>query len=465
MQHIHFVGIGGIGVSAVAELAIHNGITVSGQDISPSSTISRLQSLGAKIQLGSFGLPDEPVNAVVRSTAIKDDHPAIIAGRNASIPIIHRSEFLQHLASDKQTIAITGTHGKTSTAALITHMLEKLGLKPSAAIGGVLLEFGTNALSGTGSLIVIEADESDGTFLNYEPYISIVTNIDRDHMDFYGTQDQQYIAFKKFMDKTSDEGACIVCWDNRDLRNLSEGLASRLTYGSALGSEIRLIKSTPDKACVYFEAVVERDLVKCNLPMMGRHNVLNALAALAVARCLELDVHAASDALESFQGVEKRMNLLYESDELKILMDYAHNPGKVAAAIAAVNDGFPDHRLLVVFQPHRFSRLESTFEEQANAFHEADSVFVTSVYGAGEAEIAGVNHQTLASAIEKQSHINVTAVDEYSDVIRLLHESVKVSKQACVILIVGAGDIYHLGPDLVSFFQRSIRGAETKSRK
>ncbi len=463
-EHLLFLGIGGIGVSAIAELAHKSGYRISGYDAASSDRVTYLQTLGVPIVVGGMSIPFDSVDKVIYSSAVKSDHPAMQQASRLKIPTMHRSEFLHVLAEGYRLIAVAGTHGKTTTSAIVTYMLEQMGSSPTAALGGVLNHINSNAVLGTSDLFVAEADESDGSFLRYDPWISLVTSVDRDHMDYFGSEEAQLQAFRAFLSNTNPDGSAIVCWDVPEARQLSEGIANRLTYGSVIGSEVRVIALRPGGGRVKFDAVVERDRVSCNLPLIGRHNVLNALAALAVARCLDLDVREACRVLETFPGVQKRMGLMYSDDQIQIISDYAHNPGKVAAAIDAVKENWPDSRTVVLFQPHRYSRVGTTFQEHARAFCAADCVIAMEIYAAGESPLPGISGESLAASIREESAVDCKFCKADAEIIDVVVRELRGQDRPAVLLLLGAGDVHRLAVPIASRVKESIRGAQVKDK-
>lgn len=440
---IHFIGIGGSGMSALAELAVKRGFKVTGSDIADSATIRKLATLGIKIF--QTHEPDNLKGAatVVYSTAISDSNLEMVAAKSQKKTLLHRAQFLAALMVGKQAITIAGTHGKTTTAAMIAYMLEQLGADPQVAIGGRMRALGSSARFGKGSTFVAEADESDGSFLEYSPYIGILTNADLDHMDFF--RDQQHLedTFLQYLQKVDDDGVAIVGWDNPMSRGIGQRFEGpRLTYGFLIGSEVRGLDYRVVKDELRFGAVVERDLVDVRLKMFGKHNASNALCALATARALEFDVKKAAEALSGFPGVDRRLSPVMITPNLRIYDDYAHNPGKIAACISSVREALPDFQLHVAFQAHRFSRLSTMFEDMIGALEDAELVHVLPVFSAGETTDQDFSPLRLARDISARNEGSAYPCNNFQDAV----ESIKAHlKSPAVVITLGAGDIWRVG--------------------
>lgn len=443
LEPIHFIGAGGSGMTPLAEISIDLGMAVTGSDLKLNANVQRLRQMGAKIYEGHH--PDQvPDSAtIVISSAITQDNPELLAAKSKSgCNILHRSEYLAQLAKDHQVIAIAGTHGKTTTAALLSHVLQVCKYQPMAAIGGELLNYKRHSLVGNGDYFVIEADESDGSFLNYNPYITLVNNIDLDHMDFFGTIERTQEAFQSFMEKTHPDGWLIVNWDDPlTFHSCAEFNGERLTFGRRLGSEIRLISRRYEDGCLHYQAMVERDLIHGKSQLMGAHNTQNILACLAVARALELDLKQVSEAIASFKGVKRRLSLLHSDEGQEILLfdDYAHNPVKISACINALREGFPQHEIIVIFQPHRYSRLQTMYNGFIEAFLGSRHVYILPVFAAGESDQSKISMKQLRDDIALHSKTNATLLEGFPDPAAFTdHIS---TGQKLVLLTVGAGDV------------------------
>jgi len=441
-QPIHFIGIGGSGMSALAELAVKRGLKVQGSDTHDSGTVKKLVTLGINIFPDHRSSNLEGAKTVVYSSAIPSDNPELVGAKENSLEILHRSDFLKYLMLDQQAITVAGTHGKTTTAAMIAFVLDKLGMDPTVAIGGRMKALGSSARHGKGNLFVAEADESDGSFLKYSPYLSILTNVDSDHMEYFKNQEGLEAAFLKYLNNTEEDGVAIVGWDNPVSRSIGlEYTGNRLTYGFAIGSEIRAINYRLEAEFACFDAIVEHDIVAVRLKMYGKHNVSNALCALAVVRALELDVKKAAKALESFPGVDRRLALIHQDENIKIYDDYAHNPGKVAACVSALKEAFPKHKLHVLFQAHRFSRLETMYEETLGSLEDADVVYFLPVYAAGETTDKDFSPLRLAKDFSQRCDTKAIPCNNFKDAVKMVQKNLL---PPAVVLTVGAGDVWQI---------------------
>jgi UDP-N-acetylmuramate--alanine ligase len=430
-------------MSGLAEYALQLGCEVSGSDTSIQDTTTRLESLGATIFPKHAAGNIQGADEVIFSSAIKEDNVELAAARSSHLPLLHRSQLLAHFMKGKNSVTVAGTHGKTTTAALITHVLASCGVDPGAIIGGVMLQTQSNIRSGGGNYFVAEADESDGSFLNYEPVLAALTNIDRDHLDFYGTFENVKNAFRKYLMTSDPDVGVVCCWDDQSIREVSEGIGRpRLTYGTLLGCEVRAIDIQQSGMHTTFTAVVERDRFRCKLPLTGRHNVLNALCSLAVARALGLDVRDASQTLETFKGVARRMELLAETPDTLVFDDYAHNPGKIQACISGARAAWPSRQITVVHQPHRFSRLETMYDLMAGSFRGANDVILLPVYAAGESPARETDLDAFASDLALSSSTRTHVLHDKTAACRL---ALQLSRHPAIILTIGAGDVWKVG--------------------
>jgi UDP-N-acetylmuramate--alanine ligase len=443
-RQIHFIGICGSGMSPLAEIAVRVGFNVSGSDQSSSPEGDRLSALGIRFfrQHQAANLGD--AKTVVYSSAIPADNPELRAAKQRSdIELLHRSDFLSELLSQNRGITVAGTHGKTTSSAMIAHMLKNMGLDPSAAVGGKLLGEESYCLVGDGDLFVAESDESDGSLLKYKPLIGVLTNIAKDHMDFYRDESHIYDTFRQYLENIIPDGFAIIGWDNAISRALgNEYSGQKLAYGFSFGSDVRGREFSVKQDGISFIAQVERDAVSCFVPTLGKINAVNALCALSVARALELDIKKAAASLGTFRGVGRRLNILFNAQGLRVVDDYAHNPDKIEAAIAAVKDAWPDSFLIVCFQPHRYTRISSLFKEFAAAFKRADQVLVVPVYGAGEEIIDGYSSEAIATEIGLLSKVVALGVSSFS---ACCENILGAKRRNCSVLTVGAGDIWKVG--------------------
>ncbi len=440
-RHLHFIGIGGTGMRPLAEIALSQGYEVSGSDQADSKSTQALTQLGAKISIGheEAALPNVKDAVVIVSSAIRDGNPELFAAQSKGWPIFHRSDLLAAFMNGKKSICVSGTHGKTSTTAMLAHMFEAMGLDPIAAIGGELVGRGTYSLRGKGEYFIAECDESDGTFHKYNPFVSIVTNIDLDHLDFYKDLEGLKEGFLNFMKKTDPEGWTIVGWDNlaaRDTAHLYEG--QRLSFGTRIGSEVRGLKCKNEGPIAHYEAIVDKTMVQDSSPVVGKHSFQNILCCLAVAHALQLDLHKAAAALRTFPGVKRRFTPIGSIAGIKIFDDYAHNPGKIRSCIEGARAAFPHDRIIVIFQPHRYSRLETMYNELMSSFSAANEVYVLPVYAAGEVSQREFTPHSIAEDMSRESHVSAVAYD--SDTLAL---SLQQSSPT-VLITIGAGDVSQL---------------------
>ncbi len=452
IQNIHFVGIGGAGMSGIAEVLHNLGYTVSGSDLSGSATLSRLQALGIATHVGHAAANVAAADAVVTSTAVQADNPEVLAARERHIPIVPRAVMLAELMRMKQGIAIAGTHGKTTTTSLVASVLAQAGLDPTYVIGGKLTSAGVNAKLGSGDYIVVEADESDASFLNLLPVMAVVTNIDADHMDTYGHDiNKLKTAFVDFLHKMPFYGAAIVCTDDAGVRSIIAQLARPVTsYGLNAGAQVRAVDVRAVGAQMHFtvqrrNGVTLPDLaVVLNLP--GVHNVLNALAAISVAVELNVPDAAVQKALSEFKGVGRRFQS-YGQLAVKpcnggglftVIDDYGHHPVEMAATLSAARGAFPGQRLVLAFQPHRYSRTRDCFEDFVKVIGHADAVLLSEVYAAGEAPIVAADGRSLARALRVAGKVEPVFVGDIADLPQAITDNARAGD---VVLCMGAGSI------------------------
>ena len=446
---IHFVGIGGIGMSGIAELLLNLGYCVSGSDIRTTETTQRLAKLGGTIFTGHAEAHIDGAHVVVVSSAVKEDNPEVIAARRHSVPVIPRAEMLAELMRLKYSIAVAGTHGKTSTSSIIAGILAAGNLDPTIVIGGKLESLGSNAFLGKGDFLVAEADESDGSFLNMSPTISVVTNIDLDHVDFYADMDEIKAAFTQFIDSVPFYGLSILCLDCESVQDVIPYLSKRFTtYGIASQADFQAKNISFDGLTSQFTVLQNQTLlgdIHLNLP--GLHNIYNSLAAVAVSMELGIDFKIVQDALRMMKGVQRRLEIKGEAKGITVVDDYAHHPTEVKATLSAIKEAWPDRKLRVAFQPHRFSRTEMLFDDFSRAFYQTDELFILPIYAAGEAPIEGVSSEHLAMEIAAKGHKNVAHAATFDEVAE------QVKKRATagdVFLTMGAGDVWKLGEQILS---------------
>jgi len=451
IRHIHFIGVGGAGMSGIAEVLFNLGYTISGSDLSDSSTLRRLAALGIQTHVGHSADNVKSADAVVTSTAVKADNPEVLVARSRHIPVVPRAVMLAELMRMKQGIAIAGTHGKTTTTSLVASVLAEAGLDPTFVIGGRLNSVGTNAKLGTGDYIVVEADESDASFLNLLPVMSVVTNIDADHMETYGHDFEKLkSAFVEFLHRMPFYGTAIVCSDDPGVKSIVDQLARPVTtYGLEEGAQIRAIEVRADNGKMHFTVQRRNGVVLPDLPIVlnlpGLHNVLNALAAISVAVELGVDDAAVQRALTHFKGVGRRfqrygeVKLLKQAGSFTLIDDYGHHPVEMAATLAAARGAFPGRRLVLAFQPHRYSRTRDCFEDFVSVISQgADTVLLSEVYAAGEAPIVAADGRSLSRALRVAGKIEPVFIDKIEAMAQAIFEN---AKDGDIVICMGAGTI------------------------
>ena len=448
VRRIHFVGIGGSGMSGIAEVLVNLGYRVTGSDLAHGDATRRLKKLGAKVMKGHAAEHVTTADVVVVSSAIRPDNPEVVEARRRKIPVIPRAEMLAELMRLKYGIAVAGAHGKTSTTAMIAEVLTEGGLDPTVVIGGRVKSLRSGAKVGKGEFMVAEADESDGSFLKMKPTIAVVTNIDREHLDHYANLGVIQDAFVQFLSRVPFYGAAIVCLDEPNLRAILPRVDRKLvTYGLSSDADLTADHVTFDGFGASFTVRRRRDkLGSVRLRVPGRHSVSNALAAIAAG--LELDVPFGKivKALRRFRAVDRRFQLKGEAFGARIVDDYGHHPTEIEATLAAARDGF-GVRTIVVFQPHRYSRTRALLEEFGRAFALADRVIVTEIYAAGEPALNGVDGRSVAEALSRQGHRAVTFAPRLADVPKLVRASVQPGD---LVLTLGAGDVWKVGDALLA---------------
>jgi UDP-N-acetylmuramate--alanine ligase len=446
IKHIHFVGIGGIGMSGIAEVLLNLGYKVSGSDLKESDTTERLKKLGGEIFIGHNAGNITSPHVVVISSAVKNDNVEVIAAREKQVPVIPRAEMLAELMRLKYGVAIAGAHGKTTTTSMVATVLAAGGIDPTVVIGGRLNSLGSNAKLGQGEFLVAEADESDGSFLKLSPTIAVVTTIDEEHLDYYKDINEIKAAFLAFINKVPFYGVSILCLDQPHIQSLLPLVRKRCqTYGmsSQADYQARDISLRPlgSKFKVLHHA---RDLGWFELSVPGVHNINNGLAAIVVARELDIELEVIRTALKNFSGVQRRFQIKGEVGGITIVDDYGHHPTEVKATLAAAAG--MERRVVVVFQPHRYTRTQQLLEKFFTAFNQADTLVVMDIYAAGEKPIPGISGQTLYEGIRKYGHKNVTFI---SDREKIVEHMVSVLKKGDLMITLGAGDVWKLGEQVV----------------
>ena len=442
---IHFVGIGGIGMSGIAEVMHQLGDKVQGSDASDSYVVEKLRKTGIPVTVvhSADNLGDAAV--VVCSTAIKESNPEVRAAAEQRLPRVRRAEMLAELMRMQKTVAVAGTHGKTTTTSMIAALLDGGGLDPTVINGGIINRYGSNARLGKSDWWVIEADESDGSFLRLDGTIAVVTNIDPEHLEHYGSFDAVKDAFVEFIENVPFYGLAVLCVDHPEVQNIIGRIRDRriVTYGFSALADVRADNVTPVPGGTRFDALVlgregdRRTIEGIHVPIPGRHNVQNALAAIAVALELGNSDEAIVASFERFEGVKRRFTKVGEADGAVIIDDYAHHPTEIRAVLAAAREG-AQGRVIAVMQPHRYTRLQSLMDEFQNAFNDADVVFVTPVYAAGEEPIEGVDSNVLAEGIRAHGHRMVRNVENLDELCRELRD---LAAEGDMVICMGAGDI------------------------
>ena len=445
---VHFVGIGGIGMSGIAEIMLRIGYTVQGSDAKASANTERLAALGAKIFIGHDAAHVAGASAVVYSTAIKSDNPEFAAAREKRIPLVRRAEMLAELMRLQFSVAVGGTHGKTTTTSMIATLLDAGGMDPTVVNGGIINAYGTNAKVGGGDWMVVEADESDGSFLRLKSTVAVVTNIDPEHLDHYGDFEAVKEAFQAFVENIPFYGFAAVCLDHPEVQALTARVDNRrlVTYGVNPQAQVRATNVRMGADGATFDLIRARagaepeTEAELKLPMPGRHNVLNALAAIAIARELGVPMAAVREGLASFGGVKRRFTTTGVARGMRVIDDYGHHPVEISAVLKAARDvqDATGGKVVAVVQPHRYTRLRDLFEDFCACFNDADTVIVADVYSAGEAPIEGVGRDALVEGIRRFGHRRALPLESVTQLPRLIAEE---ASSGDLIVCLGAGDI------------------------
>jgi UDP-N-acetylmuramate--alanine ligase len=443
---IHFVGIGGIGMSGIAEILKNLGYTVQGSDIGDSANVQRLRKLGVPVAIGHEARNLGKARVVVVSSAIRSDNPELVAARAKRLPVVRRADMLAELMRLKRAIAVGGTHGKTTTTAMVAALLDAAGLDPTVVNGGIINAYGTNARLGQGEWIVVEADESDGSFLRLPATIAVVTNIDPEHMEHYGSFEAVRDAFCSFVEHIPFYGFAALCIDHPEVQALYGRITDRrvVTYGFSPQADVRALPPVADEDGELFDVVIrakngegERRLERLRLSLPGLHNVANALAAIVVARELGIPDDVVRQALSGLEGVKRRFTRTGTVDGVAIIDDYGHHPVEIKAVLRTAR-ARTKGRVIAVVQPHRYTRLASLFDEFCTCFHDADTVLVTPVYAAGEQPIEGANQGALVDGVRRHGHRDVRAVEGLDELVPLVAE---IAHPGDLVVCLGAGSI------------------------
>ena len=443
---IHFIGIGGIGMSGIAEILCNLGYKISGSDINKSSNVNRLIEMGIKVHIGQRAENIKNVSIIVISSAIPEDNVELVAGALNKIPIVRRADMLAELMRFKKSISVGGSHGKTTTTSFISSLLEGAKLDPTVVNGGIIEAYGTNARLGKSDWMIVEADESDGTFIKLPSTYVVITNIDREHIDFYKTFDNLNRAFRNFVENIPFYGVAFVCIDSPDTENLCKDIKYRklITYGFNRKSDLMISNVKVKNYLTYFDITINKSNLSKNkfikniaIPIPGDHNIRNACASIAVALELDIKEKTIKDVLLNFRGVERRFSFVGSVNNIKIIDDYAHHPTEIKNTLKAARL-LCNGKLIVVFEPHRYSRIIDLYDEFINSFFDADILFVTKIYSAGEKQIADINEKIIANSIQKMGHKNVKC---FKDEKCMEVELSEVSSSNDFIIFLGAGSI------------------------
>ncbi len=461
-QCIHFVGIGGVGMSGIAEVLLTLGYQITGSDIKESARTRNLERRGARVVYEHDETNVHGADVVVLTSAVGEENPEVQEAHRRGIPVIPRAEMLAELMRLKQGIAVAGTHGKTTTTAMVSTVLQAADFDPTVVVGGRLHNTGIGARLGTGEQIVVEADESDGSFLKLSPVMSIVTNIEDDHIDFYGSMEELKEVFLQFINSVPFYGLTAICGDDPRLAGMVDRIRKPFTtYGFGNDNKIRVLdRTTTDRGSRFTVAIKDRPLGEIELPVPGSYNVLNALGAAAIGFEQGIPFDRVREGLESFQGVVRRFDLKGETAGLKVFDDYAHHPTEIQQTIRATREQF-DGEVIVVFQPHRYSRTRDQAESYGPALNEADRVCVTGVYAAGEPPIEGIDLGFLEDHIRPHLNGQPAAFEsERTKILRWVEEQLDPNREQ-VVFTMGAGDVVQLAEPILERARRSFRGASS----
>jgi UDP-N-acetylmuramate--alanine ligase len=450
---LHFVGIGGIGMSGIAEVMHNFGYKIQGSDITENANVTRLQKLGIKVTVGQKEENLEGAWGIVVSSAIKPDNPEILGARTRQMPVIRRSEMLAELMRLKWCISIAGTHGKTTTTTMISALLDKAQYDPTVINGGIINAYGTNARLGAGDWMVVEADESDGTFIRIPSTVAVVTNIDPEHLDFYGDFENAKEAFRTFVENVPFYGFAVMCIDHPEVQSLMRKITDRkiVTYGFSPQADIRGCNISFKGGHAHFDVEIHNRqegtkiiLDNIGMPMPGRHNISNALAAIAVSHKLGIDHEIIRQAFAEFSGVKRRFTLVDKVDGITIVDDYAHHPVEISSVLSAAREAY-EGRIIAVIQPHRYTRLQSLFDEFCACFNDADIVIVSPVYEAGEQPIEGADQEALIEGLRSFGHRNVIKLPSPEELGQLTSD---IAVEGDIVICLGAGSITSWAYDL-----------------
>lgn len=453
-KNVHFVGIGGVSMSGIARVLAESGYIVSGSDLRYTEVIEKLRLMGVKCFIGHNPKHIEGTEMLIVSTAISKDNPEVLEAKKRDIPIIHRGEALAALMDDFKGIAVTGSHGKTTTTSMLALIMEMSGYDPTVVIGSELEQIGGNAKKGNGEYLIAESDESDASFLYFNPYMAIITNIEDDHMDYYKTMDNLLKSFEQFISRIDPKGIVVLCCDDPNIQQIMQRIrVPVVTYGRNGDADYQ-IKNMYLNGGINSADVYKKDeyIGKLKLSVPGVHNLLNALAALVLSMNIGIDFETAATALSGFKGARRRYQLLGEINGIKIIDDYAHHPTEIQATLQAARQE-NKKRVIAVFQPHRYTRTKYLYERFGSALSEADVVIISDIYSAGEEVIEGVSSKLIVDEVQKHNNCKVFHIKNLSDIARYL---IGILKRGDIVLTMGAGDVYKCGIELVDMLKGNM---------
>lgn len=456
LHNIHFIGIGGAGMSAIAYVLIKRGYDVSGSDLNAGHMSAHLAQEGAMVYMGHAACQVDDAEAVVISTAIHQDNPELVAARKRNIPVLHRSDVLAAIMNAADGVAVAGAHGKTTTSAMISCIASESGIDPTVIIGGEVSSLGGNARNGAGRFVVAEADESDGSFLKLQPYLAVVTNIEDDHLDHYGTEENIYQAFKQFVGNIKEGGKAILCFDNPKVRRLAaETAGAVITYGvEGEGADYIAKNIAYGVSGTSYDLYYKGEyLTHVELAVPGRHNVLNSMGAFAAAREMGIGVESILASLKKFGGAKRRFETKGKAGGVWVVDDYAHHPTEIGVTLEAARQTQPK-RLLCVFQPHRYTRTKLLFDEFCQCFTDCDQLILTDIYAASEEPISGVSSMHLAEGIKAATGQDVLYIGKLAKAEEYLEREVRPGD---LVMTIGAGDVFKIGEELVRELERNAK--------
>lgn len=458
IKNIHFIGIGGAGMSALAYVMIKRGYQVSGSDAKPGYMATNLAKEGALVFIGHSACQIERAEVVVVSTAIHPDNPELVEAKKRQVPVIHRSDVLAYLMNKHKGVAVAGAHGKTTTSSMLSCITCEGGLDPTIVVGGIVNNLGSNAVNGKSDYVVAEADESDGSFLKFHPYLAVITNIENDHLDHYGSEENIQAAFAKFVEQIKEDGKAILCYDNAKVRALGEKTGKTvISYGiDSKDADYRAENIEYGKNGTTYDILYKNEVIgKGQLIVPGRHNVLNSLGAIAAARELGIPLESILASLAHFSGAKRRFETKGKVGGVWVVDDYAHHPTEIAVTLKAARQTQPE-RLVCVFQPHRYTRTQLLLDQFAVAFKDCDELIITDIYAASEDPIPGVSGEMLAHKIAETTGQKVRYISGQDKIEETLEREVRPGD---LVITMGAGDIYRLGEQLVQALERSEANA------